>query len=113
MLAAVQRAGAALQFASAPLRDGREVVVAAVRQIGQAMAYASAALLDDWEVVPFDVDFGWPCVRQEAATSPRVVASRVLKDDPTAIMGDFWGRRPLVGLSAPEVPRRAPGASEN
>ena len=30
-------------------------------------------------------------------------ASRVLEDYPTAIVGDFWGRRPLVGLSAPEV----------
>jgi hypothetical protein len=47
----VQRDGTALNFASAPLREDREVVLAAVHEHERALSFASADLRDDREVV--------------------------------------------------------------
>ena len=51
MLAAVKQYGYALQFASANLKNDREVVLAAVTQNGYVREYASANLQNDREVV--------------------------------------------------------------
>ena len=51
VLEAAQQHGEALQFASVPLRDDREVVLAAVRQHGlPALQYASEKLRCDREM---------------------------------------------------------------
>ena len=51
LLAAVQREGGALGYATAELRADREVVLAAVQQDGYALEVASAELRADREVV--------------------------------------------------------------
>jgi hypothetical protein len=51
MLAAVQRDGYALEYASAELQADRKVVLAAVQQEGYALVHASAELKADREVV--------------------------------------------------------------
>jgi hypothetical protein len=40
-----------LVYASAALKDDREIVLEAVKQYGYALIYASAALKDDREIV--------------------------------------------------------------
>ena len=51
MLEAVKQNWRALSFASAALKDDREIMLGAVRQNGRALRYASAALKDDREIV--------------------------------------------------------------
>ena len=51
VLEAVKQNGWALQYASAALKDDRQIVLEAVKQDGYALEYASAALKDDREIV--------------------------------------------------------------
>eukprot|EP00971_Amphidinium_carterae_P109745 2174031-Amphidinium_carterae.1 len=51
VLAAVQKNGYALQYATEALRDDREVVLAAVQENGWALQYATETLKSDSEVV--------------------------------------------------------------
>ena len=51
LLEVVKQDGWALRYASAALKDDREIVLEAVKQNGDALYYASAALQDDREIV--------------------------------------------------------------
>ena len=48
-MAAVKHDWRQLQYASAELKDDREIVMEAVKQNGRALSYASAELQDDEE----------------------------------------------------------------
>tara|TARA_B110000008_G_scaffold229087_1_gene231401 strand:- start:458 stop:616 length:159 start_codon:yes stop_codon:yes gene_type:complete len=50
-MAAVEQYGQALQYASAALKNDKEVVMAAVQKYGQALKFASDALKNDKDVV--------------------------------------------------------------
>ena len=51
VLAAVQKSGSALQYASKALKADKEVVLAAVQQNGRAIEYACLTLQEDEEVL--------------------------------------------------------------
>ena len=53
VLEAVKQNGRVLRFASAALKDDREIVLEAIKQNGGALEYASAALQDDREIVDY------------------------------------------------------------
>ena len=53
MLEAVKQNGYALEYASAALKDDREIVLEAVKQNGLALYSASAALQRDREIVDY------------------------------------------------------------
>ena len=70
----VRRRGLALSYASAVLKDDREIVLGAVKQDGEALKYASAALQDDREIV-------LEAVKQNENGLAVAYASTALKDD--------------------------------
>ena len=53
VLEAVKQDGRALRYASAALKDDREIVLEAVKQNGDALQFASAALKNDREIVDY------------------------------------------------------------
>ena len=72
VLEAVKQNGGALYFASAALKDDREIVLEVVKQHGKALEYASAALKDDRDIV-------LEAVKQNRCALKH--ASAALKDD--------------------------------
>ena len=71
VLAAVQRDGRALKYASAELQADREVVLAAVRQNGRALGYASVELQADRDFVLAAIERNADALRYTSAELQR------------------------------------------
>jgi len=82
VLKAVAQDGCALEFASDELRNDKEVVLVAVTQWGYALKYASAALRNDKEVALKAVargDYTYPAMAALRLASVKLQADKLLR----------------------------------
>ena len=107
MLAAVHNTGCAIEYASAPLKADKEVVLAAVKRHGEALQFASQELKGDAEVVLA------ACAQNRDAVAfadSALLGTNKLTEE---LFGKWYSGREGWGYIPPGKPNKSSGGGEN